>query len=151
MNIALNPDYWLIAGVILLVAELILPGGIVMFLGAGCLIVALAVWSGLVSTWVGALTLFFITCILLIVTLRSFAMKFVGGDFSEGNTVEILDQVGELVRVVETIGPGNRPGRVDVRGTQWTALGDGRVLNPGEMVRIVSLQNVNYIVEKVDK
>ena len=86
MNVLTDPTYWFIAGVLLVLAELIIPGGIVVFLGLGCLIVALAAYFGLVGTWMGACTLFFIASIAMILLLRQFAVKFVEGDSSQGNT-----------------------------------------------------------------
>ena len=150
MNVLTDPTYWFIAGVLLVLAELIIPGGIVVFLGLGCLIVALAAYFGLVGTWMGACTLFFISSIAMILLLRQFAVKFVEGDSSQGNTDELLDDLGELAVVVETIGPGNKQGRIAFRGTQWQALGDGSELPIDAQVQIVSRENVNYIVEKYD-
>jgi membrane protein implicated in regulation of membrane protease activity len=151
MNILMNPTYWLVAGLVMMVAELIIPGGVVVFFGAGCMVVAAGISLGLVSTWTGAMTLFFIASLLLIISLRGFVMKFAGGDFSKSNTVEILDDIGELVEVIDDIGPGNKIGRILFRGTQWEALGDGDLVLAGEKVRIVALDNVRYIIEKTDK
>ena len=86
----------------------------------------------------------------MILLLRQFAVKFVEGDSSQGNTDELLDDLGELAVVVETIGPGNKQGRIAFRGTQWQALGDGSELPIDAQVQIVSRENVNYIVEKYD-
>ncbi|HIG43895.1 MAG: NfeD family protein [bacterium] len=148
MNFLLNPTYWIIAGILLAIAEMIIPGGIVVFMGVGCLVVALALWSGLVTTWVNVMTLFFVSTLVLIFMLRSFAMKFAGGDTSESNTIEILDEVGDQVEVVETIGPGNHAGRILHRGTQWAAMSDGSEIKPGETAKIIARENISYIVEK---
>lgn len=150
MNFLTDPTYWLIAGLLLILAELIIPGGIVVFLGLGCLVVALAVHFGLVTTWMGACTLFFIASLAMILLLRQFAVKFVEGDSSRGNTDELLDDVGEIAIVVDSIGPGNKQGRILFRGTQWPALGDGSELQVDAQVQIVSRQNVSYIVEKCE-
>ena len=148
MDFLLDPTYWLIAGFLLVIAEMIIPGGLVVFMGGGCLIVALALWLGLVTDWVNVMTLYFISTLALILMLRSFAMKFAGGDLSEGNTVEILDELGDRVEVIETIGPGNHHGRILYRGTQWSAMGDGSEIRPGEIAKIIARENVSYIVEK---
>ena len=149
MTNLMSPSLWLIAGATLMVAELIIPGGIVVFLGLGCLVVAAAITLGLVSSWVSAFTLFFISSLALILMLRSVVMRFAGGDYSRGNTIEILDEIGEPVTVVETIGPGTRVGRIEFRGTEWDALGDGSEILAGEQAQIVSRENVQYLVEKV--
>jgi len=150
MTIFLLPSVWLIAGIVLILAELIIPGGVVVFLGLACLMVATAVSLGLVSTWVSALTLFFISSLLLVLTLRSVFMRYAGGDFSRGNTIEILDDIGQQAPVVKTIGPGQRRGMIDYHGTRWKALSDGQQIKVGDVVQIVGRDNVSYIVEPIN-
>ena len=144
----MNPNFWLVSGLILMFAELVIPGGIIIFLGGGGLVVALGIWLGLVTDWVSALTLFFISSLGLIVSLRSLVVKYAGGDSSKSNTLEILDAFGEVVKVVETIGPGEKSGRIQFRDTQWAALSDGSEILKGESARIIAIENVSYIVEK---
>jgi len=146
MNILLNPMLWAVAGSVLMIAELIVPGGIVFFLGSGAMIVAGALWLGLITTWIGSLTLFFISSLVLIFLLRSLFSQFVEGDFSVANTEEILDEVDQVLNVVEAIGPGQQAGLVNFRGTKWRALGDGSVIPAGEKVRIVARENTTIIV-----
>jgi len=144
----MNPNFWLVSGLILMFAELVIPGGIIIFLGGGGLVVALGIWLGLVTDWVSALTLFFISSLGLIVSLRSFIVKYAGGDSSKSNTLEILDAFGEVVKVVDTIGPGEKSGRIQFRDTQWAALSDGSEILKGASARIIAIENVSYIVEK---
>ncbi|MFT5212104.1 MAG: hypothetical protein ACI9CE_003846 [Flavobacterium sp.] len=148
MNILTNPNFWLAIGLILMFAELIIPGGVIVFLGGGGIVVAFALWMGWVTDWVDVMTLYFISSLALLLSLRSLVMKFAGGDFSRSNTMEILDAFGEMATVVETIGPGEKPGRILFRDTQWAALSDGSEILKGEAARIIALDNVSYIVER---
>ena len=150
MDILLNPYFWLGLGAFLMVAELIIPGGVVVFLGLAGVLVAAGVGLGLITSWVNALTSFFVLSLGLILVLRAFFMKYAGGDFSRGNVVEILDDVGEQAPVIEAIGPGQTKGKIEFRGTHWHALGDGSHIDVGSTVRIVGRENVSYIVELVD-
>ena len=151
MTLLLNPSVWLVAGIVLILAELIIPGGIVVFLGLAALTVAGAVYLGFVVTWVNALTLFFVTSLALVISLRAFFIRYAGGDFSRGNIIEILDDLGQRVPVVKTIGPGQQRGLIDYNGTRWKALGDGQKIEAGTEVHIVGLSNVTYIVEPVSE
>jgi membrane protein implicated in regulation of membrane protease activity len=151
MEIILNPNGWIIAALVLMAAEFIVPGGIIFFLGGGCLIVAGALWLGLVTTWVSVLTLFFITSLVLILTLRSFFTQFAGGDYSQANTDEIVDDLGEIAVVLESIGPGESVGAITFRGTTWRALGNGQEIDKGAQVKIVARDNITYIVEPARK
>jgi membrane protein implicated in regulation of membrane protease activity len=147
MEIILNPSGWIIAALVLMAAEFIVPGGIIFFLGAGCLVVAGALWLGLVTTWVNTLTLFFIASLALIISLRSFFTRFAGGDYSQANTQEIIDDLDEIAVVVELIGPGENVGTINFRGTTWRALGNGQEIAAGLKVKIVARDNITYIVE----
>ena len=147
MEIILNPTGWIIAALVLMAAEFIVPGGIIFFLGAGCLVVAGALWLGLVTTWVNTLTLFFIASLALILSLRSFFTRFAGGDYSQANTDEIIDDLDEIAVVLEPIGPGEDVGSINFRGTTWRALGNGQKIATGAKVKIVARDNITYIVE----
>ena len=147
MELFLNIWFWLPLAAFFILAELILPGGIVIFLGLGALVVAGAILFGFVENWASALTLWFISTLVLIVMLRSVAMKIAGGDASVANTDETVDAFGEIVDVVESIGPGEKKGRVDFRGTEWQALGDGAVIESGSKATVVSQDNITLIVQ----
>jgi membrane protein implicated in regulation of membrane protease activity len=147
MELFLNIWFWLPLAVFFILAELIIPGGIVIFLGLGALVVAGAIVFGMLENWASALTLWFISTLLLIVLLRSVAMKYVGGDASVANTDEKVDAFGEIVDVVETIGPGEQQGRVKFRGTEWQALGDGTEIEAGSQAKVVSQDNITLIVQ----
>ncbi|MDA0791712.1 MAG: NfeD family protein [Proteobacteria bacterium] len=150
MDILLNPIGWLIIGAVAMIAELIIPGGVVFFLGAACVLVAGAIYFGLVTSWVSALTLFFISSLVLVVALRMVVSRFTEGDSTVANTDEILDDIDHFVPVIETIGPADRPGKVRFRGTSWHALGEGEEIPVGTTVRIVSRENISLLVEPVD-
>lgn len=150
MEPLLNPIGWLTFGAVLMLLELIIPGGIVFFLGSACLVVATAVYFELVTTWVGALILFFISSLLLIITLRALFSSFIEGDSTISNTSEILDEVGEIVEVIESIGPADKVGTVKFRGTLWRALGEGKEIPAGSMARIVSRENISLLVTAAD-
>ena len=150
MNFLTDPLVWLVVAVVVMVSELIIPGGIVFFIGASCAVVATALYFGLIDTWVQALTLFFISSLVLVIALRAVVSRFAEGDSSVSNTDEILDEIDELVEVLETIGPADTAGLVRFRGSQWRALGDGAVLDAGSTARIVSRENITLLVEAAD-
>ena len=150
MDFLLNPIGWLIIGALFMLSELIIPGGIVFFLGAACVIVATAVYIGLVTTWMSALTLFFVSSLVLIIALRALVGRFVEGDSTVANTEEILDEVDELVEVTEAIGPADKAGAVKFHGTIWRALGEGEEIPAGSTARIVARENISLLVTAAD-
>lgn len=150
MDFLTDPIVWLVLGAIVMLSELIIPGGVVFFLGAACVLVAGSLFVGLIDNWVHALTLFFISSLVLVISLRFVVSQFAEGDSSVANTQEILDEVDELVDVLETIGPVDHAGLVRFRGTQWRAMGNGSVIPAGSRARIVSRDNITLLVEAVE-
>ncbi|AXQ13739.1 MULTISPECIES: NfeD family protein [Shewanella] len=142
--------YWALIGIVLMLAELILPGGIVVFLGAACLLVAGAIWVGLVEGWAQSLTLWFISSIVLLLSFRQLTQRLVGGDSHVGNTDEELDLFNLPARVKETIGPGEKTGRIEFQGADWPALGDGSEIPVGTRVKVICRDNIALVVEPLD-
>ncbi|MDG1732314.1 MAG: NfeD family protein [Thalassotalea sp.] len=140
---------WGSVGIFLMLAELILPGGIVVFLGTSALVVAITLQLEIIDNWIHAFTLWFIVSISLLLLFRNVSQKLVGGDSTIENTDENLDVFGEEVDVLETIGPGNKKGRIQFQGSSWSALGDGTEIVTGEKVKIVCRENISYVVEKL--
>lgn len=140
---------WACIGIVLMLAEIILPGGIVIFLGAACLIVAAALGVGLVEGIVQSLTLWFITAMVLLLAFRQITQKLVGGDAHVANTDEELDIYNQLAIVKQTIGPAQQLGRIEFQGSEWPALGDGSEIAAGAHVRVICRDNIALVVEPI--
>jgi membrane protein implicated in regulation of membrane protease activity len=137
---------WIVAGAVLIVLELIVPGMVLVFLGAGALLVALLVWLGPVQTWVASITTWFIASLVLLLVLRGVFQRFMSGDAETQSTDEDFDAYGEVVDVVEAIGP-DRAGRIRYRGTTWQAACYDSTLEAGTKAQIVYRDNLIWIVE----
>lgn len=142
---------WSIIGIILMLAELVIPGGIVVLLGVACLVVAAALGIGLVEGVVQSLTLWFICAIVLLLAFRQVTQKLVGGDSHVDNTDEQLDIYNKIAHVKQAIGPGQTTGRVEFQGSEWPALGDGSIIAAGTEVRIICRENIALVVEPVSQ
>lgn len=137
---------WIVAGAVLIVLELIVPGMVLVFLGVGALLVAFLVWLGLVQTWVASITIWFIASLVLLLVLRGFFQRFMSGEAETQSTDEDFDAYGEVVDVVEAIGPG-KEGRIRYRGTTWQAACYDNTLEAGTKAQIVCRENLLWIVE----
>jgi membrane protein implicated in regulation of membrane protease activity len=139
--------FWIIAGIILMVLELAVPGMVLVFLGAGALTVALLIWLGLIDAWVGAITTWFISSLVLLVGLRNFFYRLMPGDSEEGaSTDEDAAAYGVVVEVIETIAPDSA-GRISYRGTTWQAACYDETLEAGSKAKIVYRKDLIWIVE----
>jgi len=144
-----NPLHWASVGIILVLAELILPGGIVIFLGLGALIVAFVLTAGLTDNWMYALTLWFIITPVLWFMFRGVTRRLFGGDITVANTDQDIDNFGTIVTVTQTIGPGQSQGRVTFLGAGWDAVGDGSEIPAGSKVSLVSRDNTVLTVNLI--
>lgn len=141
---------WGCIGLVLMLAELVIPGGIVILLGGACLVVASALGIGLVEGIVQSLTLWFIASIVLLLGFRQVTQKLIGGDSHVDNTDEELDIYNKIALVKEAIGPAQHAGRIEFQGTEWSALGDGSEIAAGTQVRIICRENIGLIVEPIN-
>ncbi|MCL1056664.1 NfeD family protein [Shewanella gelidimarina] len=138
---------WACIGLFLMLAEIILPGGIVILLGAACLVVAGALATGIVEGIVQSLTLWFISSMVLLLAFRQLTQKLVGGDAHVDSTDEELDLYNQIATVKQTIGPAQKTGRIEFQGSEWPALGDGSEIVAGSQVRVICRDNIALVVE----
>lgn len=140
---------WACVGLMLMLAEIIVPGGIVILLGAACLVVAGSLAIGFIEGIVQSMTLWFIASMVLLLGFRHFTQRIVGGDSHVDNTDEAIDIYNQPALVKETIGPGEHLGRVVFQGSDWPALGDGTEIPVGTDVRIICRENIALVVEPI--
>jgi membrane protein implicated in regulation of membrane protease activity len=106
---------WLIAGFVLLVAELVTPGGFVtLFFGVGAMLVALLVALGLGGPAWLQFVLFAVFSVILLAALRKFLQQQLG----TGRTRKVDSLVGETAVLLEDLTQG-KVGKAELRGTPW--------------------------------
>lgn len=143
---------WLIGGMVLMGLELILPGGIVFFLGLGATLVSVLLYTGLIEGWLEAFTTWFIGSLALLFGLRGVVQKFIPAQVSKAKTDEDLDAYNQIVEVCERI-PAEGEGRIAFRESTWTARNyhQDRDLEAGTPVRIIYRDNLIWYVEASDE
>lgn len=141
---------WTLVAIVLMVLELVIPGGIVVFLGIAALVVAGAQWLSVIEGWVQALTLWFIASMVLLVAFRNVTQKLVGGEITKSNTEQDIEIYGKTATVIETIGPGQKTGRIEFQDSSWMALSDGSEIETGATVTIICHDNISLVVERTD-
>ena len=132
---------WIIAGIVLTVSEFVIPGFVVCFFGVGAIFTGLLLWlfSGIGLTWQ-----------IVIFVAASLIFTLVGRRIFHGKRAGDIDDVdqddfsGEIAVVTEAVSP-NHPGKVEFRGSYWTALADAE-LAVGTTVRIIKRENLTLTV-----
>jgi len=137
---------WLGVGVFFLIAELVVPAFIVVFLGLGALIAGLTAFFG--ATVPTQLVVFGASSVVLILLFRKVMAKTFSGERAEDEERNIIGAVAE---VVEPIRPP-QSGRIKFQGSFWSARSNEPV-EPGSMVRIVARDenDVNAFVVKKEQ
>ncbi len=124
---------WLIVGAVFMLLEVVIPGGIVVFLGIASVSVAALIHFEIVNDIPTAFMSWFIISIVMMFGLRSFFMKYFEGDSHTENIDEDQDSIGSIVEVVEDVLP-HKEGRVRFRNTTWVARSDQEILTGKEAV-----------------
>lgn len=117
---------WFLAGITVMLAELVVPGFVIIFFGLGCWGASVvAVFSP--SSYSAQVAVFVIVSVASLMTLRRVAMRvFVGR--SEDPQTEDLGNVplGARITLDHDLEAG-QVGRVHFRGTMWDAVSEDRI------------------------
>jgi inner membrane protein len=144
----MSPSHiWLVVGLILIVLEFATPGVILIFIGLGAWVTALALMSGLVTSVGAQFSLFGISSVLLLVTLRRILKPWFIGHKHQGKDTELEGFLGKRVQVVQPI-LNNRMGKVEFNGVAWNARCD-EVLQSGDAAEILGRDDLCLVVKKI--
>ena len=150
----MDPDtitwIWFGAGVIFLLAEFVLPGLVVLFLGLGAMLVALGRWLHLLEGVISSFTAWFIISLVLVIFLRQLLARFVPAETSYQSPEENLNAQGTVVEVLDAVDDQHSDGRIRFQGSSWPATClEGRIAS-GNKARLLYRDNVVWVVEPAD-
>lgn len=137
---------WAIAGVVMIIADLLFGTFFILFTGAAALITALLIWTGILPQdptwhWVS----FAIVSTLGLLLFRKKLSALFGKDGKE--TYD--DHKGHIVVVKEPILAHSR-GKVMYRGTEWYAQSENALeITTGTEVIIVATEGITLIVKPI--
>lgn len=138
---------WLIGGVALILAEIVVPGGVVVFLGLSAVIVAMLRAVGLLESLISAFTVWFVVSIALLIGLRGVVNRILPGETSFQSPNEDLAALGTVVEVVETVNKSDANGRIHYSGTSWPATSLSGTIPKGSMATMAFRENLVWFVE----
>ena len=135
---------WFLVGLGLLLLELVLPGLVILFFGAGAWVTALVCAIVDISlNW--QIAIFLLASLLGLVLLR----KYLKRRFFDKKDEEVKDQLEEFIgrkaKALEDFREG--AGKVEFKGTQWSARSESEV-KKGQMVTITSKDSLTLIVNQ---
>jgi len=145
----LRPELiWFFLGLLLLFAEMVVPGLVIAFFAFGAWVVA-AVHLCYPLTLNQQLALFIMASVLSLVLARSWLKSMFTGYVSSRSdgSVDLGEFVGQRAMVIQKISP-KLPGRVEFHGTTWQAEADGEIAE-GTVVEIREKNNLTLKVRPV--
>lgn len=145
----ISPYLWLLVGFVMMLLELIVPGLIIFFFGAGAIITGLLGLAGLVTSTEMQLGVWILSSFLLILFLRSQVARFFPSlEKREQSPDDLVDRRAEVISPVDG---HSEAGRVRLGGTTWKARSpSGAVIPVGVTVRVVGSENLTLFVERDD-
>ncbi|MBS3914557.1 MAG: NfeD family protein [Bacteroidetes bacterium] len=138
-----HETYWAVAGLILVIADLVFGTFFILFVGLGALITALLTWTGLLPDLTWQWIVFAGTSTLGLLLFRK---KLVAA-FGKGAGVKYQEHIGHVVVVAVDI-PENGEGRVNYRGAEWNAITTDKKALPAGSKAII--RNFDGIVLEVE-
>lgn len=138
---------WFLAGIVLFLLEMALPGFILFFFGLGAWLTAAASWLFPLNLN-GQILVFIIASLFSLLCLRSFVKKaFFGRATSEEGDSALVTPGAQAVVITAIVPPAE--GKVKYSGTFWRAIADERI-EAGEITSIVSQDGLLMKVKKIN-
>jgi membrane protein implicated in regulation of membrane protease activity len=134
---------WFLVGLGLLLLELVLPGLVILFFGAGAWITALtcAIFDINLNMQI---FIFLIASLLGLVLLRRYLKRRFFGKTDKAIEDQLEEFIGRRAKALDDFKDGS--GKVEFKGTQWTARSEGQV-SKGDWVTIVQKDSLILTVK----
>lgn len=141
---------FLIGGVLLMILEAVLPGGIAFLLGITGIGVGVLRYFGFLEDPLTATFIWLFTSTLLTIAIRPFINKYFKGESSYKLADEDYEAMDQIVEVIDPINDLDNEGRIRFQGISWQARSLEGKIPAGVQVRIKYRDNTTWIVEPVD-
>ncbi|MEO1022802.1 MAG: NfeD family protein [Bacteroidota bacterium] len=141
---------FLLGGILLMILELVIPGGVAIVLGFSGILIGLLRFLGLLADPGTATLAWLITSVALTIVVRPFINKYFGGETHYKYADEDYEAMDEIVDVLEDINDETNEGRIRYQGISWQARSLEGSIHAGQQVRIKYRDNTTWIVEPVD-
>ena len=140
---------WFLIGLALVLAELAVPGVILIFFGIGAWVAALTTWLDLTTSLDSQLMVFAITSVVLLVLMRRWIKGRMYGHVKDVQDLNVdLDEfAGHRVTVTKSIEPGKVDGRVEFKGAAWHAVAEEAIAEGDQAI----IEKADGITLKVHK
>ena len=137
----------IVIGVVFLVSELVLPGGVVMWLGVSSLIVAGLTHLGYLENWSSIFISWSFLSASMVVTSLFCLKLYLDKDVVRKDYDQDRDVMGTLVEVETKVTTENHAGRIRFQGTSWEARSVAGEIAVTQKAVIVGRDNLTWLVQ----
>ena len=139
---------WMIAGLLLVVGEVLTGGFVLLWFAIGAVAAGACAFAG--TSFNVQLVAFGVSSLLLFLGSRTiFRTVLMRNGHKVPTNVDAM--IGTQAEVLEEIGPGLRAGTVKVGGETWNAISAGAVLRSGTKVTIEAIQGLKLRVRPIEQ
>ena len=140
---------FLAGGIILMIMELVIPGGVAFFLGISGLAVGLLRFLGLLSDPIAAVSVWLLSSMGLTIAIRPFIKKYLKPESSYKLADEDYEAMDQVAVVTEELNDLDNSGRIRFDGVTWQARSIQGHIPAGKEVIIRYRENTTWIVESL--
>ncbi|TAE75397.1 MAG: NfeD family protein [Verrucomicrobia bacterium] len=112
---------WLLAGVLLIIAEFFAPGVLIVFFGIGAIATAFATRAGWTTDIGSQAALFAIVSVSSLLAMRRFVKAWFVGSSGDQRSSDDEDFIGREARVITALPGQGGDGLVEIKGSNWKA------------------------------
>lgn len=134
-------------GILLMILEFLLPGGVALFLGFSGVSVGILRLFGLLSSPGAAIATWLILSVALTIAIRPFIKKYLKPESYFKYADEDYEAMDEIAEVTIPVSEDNNNGRIRFNGVSWKARSLQGPIDAGKQVRIRYRENTTWIVE----
>lgn len=141
---------FVIGGIVLMLLEALIPGGVTFLLGLSGLTVGVLRYFGFLEDPFTATFAWLLSSMALTILIRPFIKKYFPGETFSKFADEDYEAMDQVVDVVEPVNELDNTGRIRFQGISWQARSMEGDIPAGTKVRIKYRENTTWIVEPVD-
>ncbi len=136
-------------GILLMILEFILPGGVALFLGFSGLSIGLLRFLGILTGTGSSIAAWLILSVALTIAIRPFLKRYFKSESYFKLADEDYEAMDQVVEVIKAVNDEDNSGKIRLDGTAWQARSLEGTIEAGTKVRIRYRENTTWIVEPI--
>lgn len=141
--------YWVVVGLLLMLAEAGLPGGVAFALGLAAVATGSITWAGVVESWTAFLGTWAVLSGAIVAVAVPVVHRYFGGERMRAVLDDDAHASGTEVDVVQDVAADHSNGKIRYQGSLWSARSKLGTLPAGSRAKLVYRDGFVWVVELV--